>query len=157
MGNLVGENGIKPLPDKVKTILEAPIPQTKKQVRSFLGLSGFYRRFVPSYAELALPLTDLTRKGPNKVVWDEPQDKAFQRIKAVLCAEPVLMLPDLSKQFILRTDASDCGLGAMLLQEDQEGNKRPVAYASKKLLDRERHYSTIEKEWFAIVWGISKF
>lgn len=104
-----------------------------------------------------MPLTDLTSKGsPNQLIWGEAQDKAFATLKHCVCNPPILRLPDLSKPFVLQTDASSEGIGAILLQ-DENGVKHPVAFASKKLLPRERNYSTIEREALAIVWGIQKF
>jgi len=158
LGHLVSGLGqLKPHPDKVGAIKDAPRPETKKQVRSFLGLIGFYRKFVPNFAAIASPLTALTKKGqPNKVPWGVCQENAFNVLKQRLISAPILKLPELSKTFVLRTDASDTGLGAVLLQE-QEGVKLPIAYASRKLLPREQNYSVIEKECLALVWGIGKF
>ncbi len=144
-------------PEKVKAVHEANVPETKKEVRAFLGLAGFYRKFMPNFAEIASPLTDLTKKGqPNKVNWGAPQQKAFVTLKGLLTRDPVLKLPELDKPFVLRTDASDIGLGAILLQE-QDGIPLPIAYASKKMLPRERNYSVVEKECLAVVWGVEKF
>ncbi|XP_060073585.1 uncharacterized protein LOC132553365 [Ylistrum balloti] len=157
LGHMIGQQLLQPNPDKVKAILEAKIPKTKKQVRSFIGLAGFYRKFVPNFATIAAPLTDLTRKGqPNAVIWKEPQDLAFKTLKKVLSTSPVLKLPDLNSEFILRTDASDNGIGAILLQE-VDGVVHPVAYMSRKLKGGEVSYSVVEKECLAVVWGISKF
>lgn len=140
--------------DKVKC---APRPQTKKQLRSFLGLTGYYRNYIPNYAAIAVPLTDLTRKGlPNNIHWGESQEKAYNTLKNALVQKPILRLPDLQKAFTLRTDASDYGIGAVLLQEE-DGHLFPVSYASKKLSDRERLYATVEKECFAIVWAVKRF
>ncbi len=103
------------------------------------------------------PLTDLTRKGqPNKVVWGDAQEKAYQTLKHRLVSKPILRMPDLDKNFILRTDASDTGLGAVLLQQHDDG-LFPVCFASRKLLDREKRYSVIERECLAVVWRIRKF
>ncbi|XP_062599575.1 uncharacterized protein LOC134261133 [Saccostrea cucullata] len=159
LGHIVGENQLKPNPDKVRAIQEAPAPNTKRQLRSFLGLLSFYRKFIPNFSSVALPLTDLTKKGsPNKIIWNQPQEKSFQSLKAMLLKSPILKLPDLSKQFILQTDASDRGIGAVLMQFDEHsGLKLPVAYASRKLKDSESKYSTIEKECLAIVWAVQKF
>ena len=130
--------------DKVSKVVEAPQPKTKTQLRAFLGLAGYYRRFVPSYATVAAPLTDLLRKGsPNKLEWGNVQEAAFRQLKAVLSSEPVLRLPDWNKQFIVRTDASDIGLGAVLLQEHEDGIF-PVLYLSRKLNKAERNYSVGE-------------
>ncbi|XP_064651627.1 uncharacterized protein LOC135502607 [Lineus longissimus] len=157
LGHVVGNDSLAPMLDKLEAIEQAPVPTTKKQVRSFLGLSGFYRKFIPHYSELASPLTDLTKKGqPNKVGWSEVQETAFRKLKRALCSKPILRLPALNEMFILRTDASDKGLGAVLLQV-VDGVKLPIAYASKKLLPREQNYATVELECLAVVWGVHKF
>ena len=143
--------------DNIKKIREAPRPKTKTQVRSFLGLTGFYRGYIDKYAEIAEPLTDLTKKkSPNVIKWGETQEKAFSILKRLLVAEPILRLPDMTKPFLLRTDTSDAGIGAVLLQQ-HEGKLFPVAYASKKLLPRERNYSIMEKECLAVVWAVKRF
>jgi hypothetical protein len=157
LGHVIGDQRLGPEQDKIEAIRNAPVPVTKKQVRSFLGLAGFYRKFIPNFSAVAIPLSDLTKKGqPNKVVWTDMQQRAFDRLKQMLCSQPILKLPDFSQTFILRTDAADDGLGAVLLQVE-DGEKFPVAYASKKLSSRERSYAVIEKECFAVVWGIQKF
>lgn len=157
LGHVVGEGKIQPKPSKVECIQNSPTPKTKTQVRSFLGLVGYFRRFVPNFSTIAAPLTDLTKKGePNKVRWGDPQEKSFRTLVNILTSPVVLRLPKFEDMFILRTDASNYGLGAVLLQE-VDGVKFPIAYASKKLLDREVRYSTIEKECLGLVWGISKF
>lgn len=130
-------------------------PSTKKQVRSFLGLVRFYRRFIPNFSVVAAPQTDLTKKGlSNKVVWGK-QENAFTALKSALMVMPVLKLPNLNETFILQTDASDLGVGAVLLQYE-DGVKKPVAYASKKLTKGQVNYSTIEIECLAIVWSVQK-
>ncbi|XP_072180111.1 uncharacterized protein [Diadema setosum] len=157
LGHRLSRGMVQPNHDKIAEIQNAKQPTTKKQLRSFLGLAGYYRKFVPNYAAIAVPLTDLTKKGePNQIRWGEAQERAFTTLKAKLSCQPILRLPDVSRTFILRTDASETGVGAVLLQED-EGQKFPTAYASKKLLPRERAYSTIEKECLAVVWAILKF
>jgi len=157
LGHKVGSEGVTPTDDLISKIKQACPPTTKKQLRSFLGLVGYYRAFVPNFAAIAVPLTDLTKKGvPNVLVWTDVHDQAFHTLKQCVCSPPVLRLPDMKKPFILQTDASCEGLGAILLQEEGQV-KHPVAFASKKLLPRERNYSTIEPEAFAIVWGVQKF
>jgi len=123
-----------------------------------LGLVGYYRRFIPNFAAIASPLTDATRKGaPNQLPWEETQDKAFQELKARIVNPPILHLANFDKTFILQTDSSDIGIGAVLMQEDESGVKHPIAFASRKLLPRETKYSTVEKECLAIVWAVAKF
>ncbi|XP_076461701.1 uncharacterized protein LOC143294155 [Babylonia areolata] len=157
LGHVVRHGQILPEMDKVEKVMKAPVPETKTQVRAFLGLVGNYRKFIPNFSAIALPLTDLTRKGaPNNVVWTPECDRTFKTLKGRLVSRPVLQLPDLSCQFVLRTDASDRGLGAVLLQE-KEGVLHPVAFASRKLSGTESHYSTIEKECLAVVWATDKF
>ena len=100
-----------------------------------MGLTGYYRKFVASYASLAAPLTELTKsKAPNKVIWTAHCNQAFKNLKRLLCSSPVLQCPDFSHPFILQTDASDWGVGGVLSQLDKEGHDHPVAYFSRKLL-----------------------
>ena len=141
--------------DNVEKIQDAPRPSTKKQVRSFMGLAGYYSDFIPNFAAIAAPLSDLTPKGqPNKVQWGEAQEKAYHTIKSHLTSEPILHLPDPAKTYFLLMDASNNGIGAVLIQRHDE-KLFPVCYARKKL--SERNYSTIEKECLSVVWGIKRF
>ncbi|XP_058637108.1 uncharacterized protein LOC131543606 [Onychostoma macrolepis] len=126
------------------------LSKTKKEVRQFLGLAGYYRRFIPNYSELTSPLTDLTKKeAPDP----EQCQQAVTRVKAVLCGGPLLHSPNFSLPFLLQTDASDRGLGAVLSQV-VAGEERPVLYLSRKLSKRETRYSSIEKECLAIRWAV---
>ena len=157
IGHQLWSDGIKPIEDNIQKIRTAQRPGDKTQVRSFLGLTGYYREYIAHYSTIASPLTDLTKKGePKKVRWQEPQEKAYASLKAMLTSAPILRIPDVHKPFVLRTDASDVGLGAVLMQT-YDGKLFPVSYASRKLLDRERNYSTIEKECLAVVWAIKKY
>ncbi|XP_072170068.1 uncharacterized protein [Diadema setosum] len=157
LGHEVSEGILQTSERLTKKIAEAPRPVTKKQVRSFVGLTGYYRDFILNYADVALPLTNLTKKGsPEKVKWGEGEEQAFLGLKKSLIKPPILHLPDETKVFKLKVDASDTGLGAVLMQE-RDGEDFPVAYASRKLLPRECRYATIEKECLAIVWAIRKF
>ena len=122
-----------------------------------MGLVGYYRAYIPKYTEKALPLIELTKKGkPNKIEWGEREELSFNELKGALCKQPILKLPDLTKEFILQTDASKFAIGAALLQM-HDGDKFPVAFASRKLLAREVNYSVIEKECLSLVWAIKKF
>ncbi len=153
LGFHLGHGQVRPQIDKTAAIAACPRPKTKKEVRQFLGLAGYYRRFIPDYSELTSPLTDLTKKEvPDTVPWTEQCQQAFTQVKAALCGGPLLHSPDFSLPFLLQTDASDRGLGAVLTQEIK-GEKRPVLYISRKLSKRETMYSTIEKECLAIRWG----
>lgn len=157
IGHHISPGKISPTNDNLEKIRQSPRPTTKQQIRSFIGLTGFYREYVPNYAAIASPLTDLTKKGaPNRVYWTEAQEKAYRTLLNAVLSRPVLQLPDFGKPFILRTDASDTGLGAILLQA-HEDKLFPVSYASRKLLPRESRYSTIEKECLAVVWAVKRF
>ena len=122
---------VKPEVDKLMTIHQLPIPMVKHDVRTFLGITGCYRKSFANYANVAAPLTDLTRKSSlNKVIWTEKCAQAWQSLKYRLCSSPVLRNPDLSSQFILQTDTSDHGVGAVLSQKNDNGEDHPVAYFS---------------------------
>ena len=158
--NIIGQT-VRPQEDKIQAIRDAPRPSTKMQIKSFLGLAGFYRRFIPNFSSIASHLTDLTKKNkPNSIKdWQDHHERAFQTLKNRLTSSPILRLPVFQedKPFVLRTDASDIGLGALLLQDFEGEGRLPIADASKKLLPRERNYSVIERECLGIIWGVEKF
>ena len=155
---MVGGGDVSPDLSKMEAVSAMGVPKTKKQVRTFLGLTGYYRRFIPNYSSIAAPLTDLTRKSaPNQVTWKEECDKAFHSLKKVLCSSPILCSPDFIKPFFLQTDASERGVGAVLSQRDDDGYDHPISYFSRKLLPREQRYSTVEKECLAIKLGVQAF
>ena len=158
LGHIVGNGQVKPDSGKLQAVQEFPVPTTKKQVRGFLGLTGYYRKFIANYSSIAAPLTDMIKKqSPDRVQWTNDCRTAFETLKAKLCKTPVLANPDFSKQFILQTDASNRGVGAVLSQLDSKGCDRPVAYFSRKLLPREQRYSTVEQECLAIKLGVEAF
>ena len=157
LGHNVGNGYITPIMKTLKKIEEAERPKTKKQVRSFLGLTGYYRDFIKNYSTIVAPLTDLTKKTkPNKVIWEEEHENSYNELKLALNKAPVLRLPDMEKGFVLQTDASDVGLGAVVMQR-YDGLLFPVCYASRMRLPRKRHYSVVERECLALVWAIQKF
>ena len=126
----------------------------------FLGLTGYYRKFIRKYmyATIAAALTDLTQTSqPNQITWTADSGEAFRRLKDMLCSAPVLSTPDFTKPFVLWTDSSDRGVGAVLGHPTEDGMDQPVAYFSKKLLAREEKYSTVEKECLAIKLAIQAF
>ncbi|XP_014857306.1 PREDICTED: uncharacterized protein LOC106926725 [Poecilia mexicana] len=154
LGFVIGFGKIKPQVGKMDAIQSFPVPTTKRKVRGFLGLVGWYRKFIPSFAERSAVLNHLTKgAAPNKVCWTEDCDRAFKDLKQAVCTHPVLHTPDFTKPFILQTDASGVGLGAVL-QQEVDGERRPVVFLSRKLLDRETRYSTVEKECLAMKWAI---
>ena len=161
LGHNIEGQFVRPKDEKIQAIRDAVRPTTRKQVKSFIGLAGFYRKFIPNFSTIASPLTDLTKKErPNNIKdWQDHHEKAFQTLKNRLTSDPILRLPVFQNgvPFILRTDASETGLGAVLLQEFEGEGKFPIAYASRKLVSREKNYSVIEKECMAIIWAIEKF
>ena len=158
LGHVIGSGSVEPEPSKVLVVKQFEAPKTKTQVRAFLGLTGYYRRFIPNNAAVALPLTELTKKmAPTNVTWTAKCEAAFQELKRLLCSTPVLASPDFEKPFILQTDASEYGVGAVLSQRDAQGCDHPIAYFSRKLLPREVRYSTVEKECLAIKLGMETF
>ncbi|XP_063586494.1 uncharacterized protein LOC134763893 [Penaeus indicus] len=157
LGFNLGEKGLSTLPDKVEAIKNMPMPETKKQLLSFLGTLSFYRKFIPNLADLVHPLNSLLKKfSPNKLNLTPDHYKRIDELKDMLANAPILTLPDYEKTFYLRTDASDTGLGAVLLQ-NVDNVLMPIAYASRKLSDSEGRYAVIEREALAIVWAIKKF
>lgn len=158
LGHEVENGEVRPLGDKIAAIQEFKKPVNKTDMRAFLGLSGYYRRFVPRYSTRAAALTDATKKNaPSKIEWNEEQMKAFEDLKDALAHQPVLKGPNYDKRFILQTDASDKGLGAVLSQLDEDGNDHAVAYYSKKLIPAEINYTVIERESLAIVRAVEHF
>ena len=158
LGHVVGKGVVIPELSKLRAVEAFAVPETKTEVRAFLGMTGYYRRFIANYAEIASPLTDLVKKSaPNKVLWSDGCNSAFNTLKKLLCSSPVLSSPDFSREFILQTDASDRAVGAVLSQVNEIGEEHPVGYFSRKLLPREERYSTIEKECLAIKRGVEAF
>ena len=154
LGYVLGSGVIRPQVGKLEAVRLAERPTTKAQVKSFMGLIGWYGRFIPRLSTISAPLTDLTRKDlPNKVKWTESCEMAFNTLKDLLCKEPILKSPDFEQPFVVQTDASDVGIGAALLQ-GEAGNLLPVVYISRKLLKHERPYSVVEKECLAIKWAL---
>ena len=161
LGHNIVDQTVQPQKEKVQAVRDAPRPTTKRQMKSFLGMAGFYNRFIPNFSSIASPLTDLTkRERPNSIRdWQDQHEKAFQTLKNRPTSNPIFRLPIFQNgtPFVLRTDASDVGIGAVLLHVFEGEGRLPIAYAGKKLLPRERNYSVIEKECLAIIWDVEKF
>lgn len=125
LGHVVGLGNIAPEKAKIQAVQDFNTPKTKQDVRSFLGLSGYYRRFIPAFSASTAVLSDLTRKmAPAKVIWTEECNRAFKTLKQQLSSHPVLASPDYTQPFIIQTDASD---------RNKDDTERPVAYYSRKL------------------------
>ncbi|GFN96906.1 Pol polyprotein [Plakobranchus ocellatus] len=157
LGHCIAEGTVSPQPGKIHKILKLETPKTKKQIKSLVGLVSFYRTFIPSFSDLTAPLTNLLKAGcPEKVVWNSQCETSFARIQELLASYPILRLPDFTKEFVVRTDASDVGIGAVLLQAHND-KLMPCKYASRKLLPRETRYSTIEREALSVIFAVSIF
>jgi hypothetical protein len=155
LGYKVIADGVAKDERKVAAIKNIPVPTNTKQLKAFLGLAEFSRKFVPRFSPIAGPLHKLT--GRNVLyVWGREKAEAFQTLKDILCSEPLFQYPDFRKGFIVTCDASSTGIGSILSQGPL-GHDLPVAYASRVLLKAERNYSTIERELLAIVWGCKQF
>jgi hypothetical protein len=149
LGHRIGADGLRVAPDKIGAVQQWPQPKNVSDVRSFLGLANFYRRFVKNYSGIALPLTELTRETTTPWEWGAKQQAAFEALKAALCSPPVLLVPDQSKPFVLNTDACKFAIGATL-QQDHGNGLQPVAFFSAKMSDAERNYDVREQEFMAL-------
>ena len=162
LGHVVSAQGVSPDPEKTAAVQEWPVPKTVKQVRSFLGFVGYYRRFIKAFSKIAGPLTNLLQgtsgRSSAPVSWTDPCQSAFDRLKQALLTAPVLAFADFAKPFRLYTDASLEGLGAVLSQT-QDGKERVIAYASRRLLPTERNdqnYSSFKIELLALKWAVTE-
>ena len=155
LGHIISSDGVKPNPDKISAIERYPIPKTPKEIKQFLGLVGYYRKFIPGFAKITKPLTQCLKKG-RKIVLDHSYVNCFEKCKTLLTNDPILQYPNFEKEFLLTTDASNFAIGAVLSQ-GAVGSDKPVCYASRTLNESEINYSTIEKELLAIVWATKYF
>ena len=155
LGHEISSKGIAPNNLKVKSVENFPTPNTKKELRTFLGLSGFFRKFLKDYSTIAAPLTDLL-KDDFTWNWEDAQMKAFETLKALLVNAPVLAYPDYAKPFKLYCDASGIGVGATLCQE-VNSKTHPIAYASRKLDETQKKWHITDREMYAIAWGLKHF
>lgn len=155
LGYIVGEGCLKTDPKKTSAIEEFPTPKTKRQVRGFLGLAGWYRRFIADFATLAAPLSDCL-KG-EKFKFSEEASASFEKLKSALISPPILAQPNFNKKFYLQCDASNLGIGAVLFQKDEENREQPLYFYSSKLTTAEKNYSVTERECLAVIKAIKKF
>ncbi|KAL4101321.1 hypothetical protein QTP88_021341 [Uroleucon formosanum] len=142
LGHIISENGIQPDPEKIKSVFQFPIPASVKEIKSFLGLSGYYRKFIKSYSLISKPMTNLLRKDVT-FNWDTSCQEAFDKLKNILCSEPILQYPDFTKPFIVTTDASGKALGAILSQ-GEVSQDLPIAYSSRTLSKCEKQSRLIK-------------
>ncbi|KAJ4452181.1 hypothetical protein ANN_03699 [Periplaneta americana] len=152
LGHIITKEGIYPDPEKTEAIANFPTPKQARDIQSFLGLAGYYRKFVSQFSQIAKPLNMLLKKDVSWQ-WTPIEEESFVQLKNALVASPVLQYPDFTKPFIVTTDASNIALGAILSQ-GPIGKDQPIANASRTLNGTEIHYSTRDKELLAIIWVI---
>lgn len=156
LGFIVDSRGLHTDPSKVNAMNEYPQPRTSTEVKRFMGMASWYRRFIKDFATIAAPIHDVVAgvaKGKS-INWTPDADKAFKALKNALANSPVLTTPDFTKPFTIHCDASNTGVGAVLSQGLDEA---PIAYASMKLTHEHKNYTTTEKECFAVLFGVEKF
>jgi hypothetical protein len=150
LGHIISRDGIATDPAKTEKVSTWPVPTSKREIQQFLGFASYYRRFIKDFACIARPLHRLTERTAP-FVWTNECQQAFDELRRCLCSAPVLAYPDFSRQFILDTDASDVGIGAVLSQVDSEGREQVVAYGSRALTKTERRYCVTRSELLAVV------
>ena len=170
LGHMVTSKGLQKDPTKIQAILDWPRPTTVTQVRQFMGLCGFIRKFIPNFATIASPITDLTRGYSNlkskkkhnraieqtKFEWTQTQEDAFLRLKNIIAEDVTLAYADFNRPFRLTTDACRTGLGAILEQQEVEGHWRPIGFASRRTNETERNYPTHKLEFLSLRWAITE-
>ena len=165
LGHVISGDTVRPNPEKVEAVKEFPVPTTVAQLRTFLGMTSYFREFIRDYAKMAAPLTGLLKEGTGRRRdvtnlegrWGPGEQDAFVGLRDALASDGVLAQPDLSKPFVVVCDASAYAVGAMLAQVDEEGKERPVEYASKVMSPAERNYNATEREGLAVVYAVERF
>ena len=153
LGSIISEGQVRPNPESIDKVINAPIPRTKRGVRSLVGCINWLRKYLPKAAKLLKPLTDLTSKKASDIVnWGPAQESSMVEIRSLLTNTPVLSIYDPNKEHVVQTDASNDYIGGTLLQLENDGLLHPILYASRKCVDREMRYDIQNKEMLAIVW-----
>lgn len=157
LGHIITENGVKPDPEKISCVMNYPIPSNAKEVKSFLGLIGYYRRFIKDFSKIAKPLTNLLKKDqPLWSLWSHKCKDAFETFRHILTNKPLHQYADFARPFNITTDASNVAIGAILSQ-GEIGTDLPISYASRTINKAETNYNTTEKELLAIIWAVKQF
>lgn len=156
LGVTLSEAGVSVCADKLDAVCKMLPPKSAKGIKSFLGMTGFFRKFIKNYAKIAAPLTRLLKKEAT-FVWGEEQQTAWEALKHALTVAPTLIHPDVNKQFTLMTDSSSYAIGSILCQRNDKGDLQPVAFASKVLTDAEQKWSIVQKELFSLKYFCEKF
>ena len=156
LGHVVSAEGVRTDPSKLQAVLKFPVPTNVKLLRSFLGLMSYYKRFIPQFAKIAGPLHAPMKKN-SEYTWTAVCQGAFEKLRNLLTSAPVLAYPDFGVPFILETDASGNGLGAVLAQQQDDELVRPIAYASRSLQEHNKRHGVTELEGLAVVWAVKHF
>lgn len=157
LGLQIGGQGVSVGDDRKKIIRDWPVPGTMTDLRSFLGLLQFFRRFIRDFSKIAAPLTDLTRKNGGIHKWNQHCQVAFDELKKRLCSSPIMVPPDWSKPFRCHVDASQLAVGGTLTQKDSDGYDRAIAYFSKRLSNAEENYTANDRELLGLVYFLKRF
>lgn len=161
LGNIISREGIRPTDEGLVAVKQFPSPTNINQLRSFLGLANYFRRYIPNFSKITFPLTELTKGDfktkKDKIKWENKHENAFNELKSKLTTPPVLMHFNENLDTILVTDASQLGLGIILQQRDEYGNIHPVSFASKKLLPAQKNYSALELEASALYFACTYY
>lgn len=156
LGHVMSREGIEVDKKKVELVERYPTPKNQKELRSFLGLAVYYRKFVSNFSKIATPLHRLLKKD-MEYTWDSDCEEAFSLLKAALTSAPVLRFPDMNKPFILNTDGSTTALGHILSQEDEKGIEHPICFGGRSLSKHEKQYSVSEIECAALISAVREF
>jgi len=157
LGHVVDGDGIDKEIDKLKFIGKFPTPKKVKDIQRFLGICGWYNQFVKNYSDIAIPLTNMLVKG-NTWKWTAREEQAFVKLKEAVTQAPRLSSPDYTKPFVLQTDASEIGVGAVLFQRGETPMSRHIiSHASRKLNTAQTNYPAVERECLAIIWAVDKY
>ena len=164
LGHIISAKGVHTDPDKISTVRDWPVPISAKELLSFLGFVGYYRRFIRNFSQIARPLYEVTTGVPSKrnkikicpgFQWGPEQEDAFKKLKDLVTSAPVLAFANFNKPFILHTDASAESLGACLYQQQDDNTERPVAFASRGLSPSERNYPAYKLEFLSLKWAVT--
>ena len=156
LGHVVSPAGVKPEPKKITAVQSIQEPQSSTHVRAFLGLAGYYRRFIDAFAAITAPLTELTKKNVT-FQWEQRHQAAFDELERRLVEAPILQYPRRDRTFIVDCDASDQAAGAVLMQIDEQDNEVVIQYASYTFTEVERRWLIMEREAYAVVWAVRTF
>ena len=158
LGHIVGSGVKRADPQRLNAIAAIPRPTTKRELRRFLGALGYYREYIPQFARIARPLTDMTsKKCSNTLAWQDEHERSFLALVREVCSPQVLALPDIGRPYELHTDASGSAVAAALGHRHEGKVERPIAFASQKLSGSQLGWAIIEKEAYAIIWALNRF